>query len=62
MGPAGWRVCCEIANCRCNKYQVLLLLYKEPSGKSAAGVMAELCDFPWVKLYKGLIRLIAVFH
>lgn len=38
------------------------MLYKEPSEKSAAGVMAELCDFSWVTLYKGLIKLIAVFH
>lgn len=38
-----------------------MLLYNEPSGKSAAGVITELCDFPWVKLYKGLIKLIAMF-
>lgn len=53
---------CEMANSRCNKDQVLLLLYKESSGKCVAGVMAELCDFPWVKLYRGLIKLIAAFH
>lgn len=62
MESAGWRIHCETANCRCSKYEILLLFYKEPSGKSAAGVMAEFCDFPWVKMYKSLIELIIVFH
>lgn len=49
-------------NRRCAEHRALLLLYEEPSGKSGAGDRAELCDFPWVRLYKGLVKVTAVFH